>query len=306
MPPRSRRLLVAMVETWGRLLLLLFCAGCGNRGETASVVMLRVEGSDTMVNIAQAWAERYKRRRPNVSVQVLGGGSGVGIASLIDGNCDLANTSRKMKPDEIEAVRRHHHGVEPREFIVGYDALAVYVHPKNPLDAISMEELADLYGEEGNLTEWPQLGVPSGALGTDKIIRVNRQSSSGTYVYFREAVLGKGKDMKLGSVDANGSKDAVSLIAHTPAAIGYSGMGYAVGNVKMLRVSKRRGGAAAAPTMENAQNGTYPITRPLQIYVLGDPAGEIKAYLDWILSPEGQEIVVQLGYVPVANMTTTP
>jgi phosphate transport system substrate-binding protein len=165
-----------------------------------------------------------------------------------------------------------------------------------------MEDLADIYGEDGKTVLWSQVGVPAGTLGADKIIRINRQSGSGTYSYFREAVLGKNKDLKLASVDANGSKDAVSLVAHTPSAIGYSGMGYATNDVKTLRVSKRRGEPGVAPTVENARLGAktfYPITRPLQIYVIGDPAGPVKEYLDWILSTEGQQVVLDLGYVPV-------
>jgi phosphate transport system substrate-binding protein len=272
--------------------------GCGDRGGGVPSTVIRVEGSDTMVNIAQAWAEQYHRRHPEVVVQVLGGGSGVGIASLIDGNCDLANTSRKMKADEIEAARQRRGG-EPREIIVGKDALAIYVHKRNPLRSISKEELADLYGEDGTLTKWSELGVPEGTLGTNVITRINRQSGSGTYSYFREAVLGKGKDLKLASVDANGSKDAVSLVSHTPSAIGYSGMGYATDAVKTLKVSRRRGQPGVAPTVENANNGSYPITRPLQIYVIGEPTGAVKEYLDWMLSPEGQKVVFDLGYVPI-------
>jgi phosphate transport system substrate-binding protein len=285
---------VCLLLTLGLLTALV--SGCGGQSRVGLVV--RNEGSDTMVNIAEAWAEQYHRERPNVWVQVLGGGSGVGIASLIDGNCDLANTSRKMKKDEIAAAKSKRGG-DPQEFIVGLDALAIYVHKSNPLESISMEELADLYGEEGRITRWSQLGVPEGTLGTDKIIRINRQSGSGTYSYFREAVLGKGKDLKLGSVDANGSKDAVSLVSRTPAAIGYSGMGYATDEVKTLRVSKRRGERGVAPTVENARNGTYPITRPLQIYAVGKPTGFVGEYLDWIKGPEGQKLVLQLGYVSV-------
>jgi len=291
------------LKRWSSIALIVLlptalAAGCGQSKDSSTAI--RNEGSDTMVNIAQAWAEEYDHKHPDVHVQVLGGGSGVGIASLIDGNCDLANTSRKMKPDEIEKARQKR-GAEPREIVVGYDALAIYVHKTNPLESISLAELAALFGEEGTLTKWSELGLPPNSQGSDKIIRVNRQSGSGTYFFFRETVLGKGKDMKLASVDANGSKDAVSLISHTPAAIGYSGMGYATEDVKMLKVSRRRGEPGAAPTLENARNGIYPITRPLQIYVIGQPAGPVKEYLDWILSPEGQEIVMQLGYVPLAS-----
>jgi len=296
MSTHDRRHLVAMaVVCW---VLPAPFLGCGNRGNSVPTTVIRVEGSDTMVNIAQAWAEEYHEKHPDVSVQVLGGGSGVGIASLIDGNCDLANTSRKMKPDEIDAARKRRGG-EPKEIIVGKDALAIYVHKRNPLNSISKEELADLYGEEGTLTKWSELGVPEGTLGADVITRINRQSGSGTYSYFREAVLGKGKDLKLASVDANGSKDAVSLVSHTPSAIGYSGMGYGTDKVKTLKVSERRGEPGVAPTVENANNRSYPITRPLQIYVIGEPTGPVKDYLDWILSPEGQKVVFDLGYVPV-------
>jgi phosphate transport system substrate-binding protein len=280
--------------------LLALGGGCGKSvgSDKAAAKVIRVEGSDTMVNVAQAWAEQYHRRHPDVSVQVLGGGSGVGIASLIDGNCDLANTSRKMKPDEMQRARSRR-DAEPREIVVGKDALAIYVNKRNPLRSISKQELADLYGEGGTITAWSQLGVPEGVLGTNVITRINRQSGSGTYSYFREAVLGKGRDLKLASVDANGSKDAVSLASRYPSAIGYSGMGYATDEVKVLRVSERRGQPGAAPTVENANNGSYPITRPLQIYVIGEPAGAVKDYLDWILSPAGQKVVFDLGYVPV-------
>ncbi len=289
MSPTSRLFL-----TPGLLLVLLF--GCGKSGSSSAVI--RNEGSDTMVNIAQAWAEQYHKGHHDVWVQVLGGGSGVGIASLTDGNCDMANTSRKMKEAEIEEAEKHR-GETPQEIIVGHDALAICVHKQNPLDSIALEDLANLYGEDGKITKWSELGVPPGTLRADAIVRVNRQSGSGTYVYFREAVLGKGKDLKLGSVDANGSKDAVSLVSRTPSAIGYSGMGYITPEVKTLKVSKRRGEPGVAPTVENVRNGTYPIARPLQIYVLGEPAGKVKDYLDWILSPEGQKIVLDLGYVPL-------
>ncbi|MGD0898186.1 MAG: phosphate ABC transporter substrate-binding protein [Thermoguttaceae bacterium] len=280
--------------------LLLPVAGCvlvaGSDDQRAQIA-IRVEGSDTMVNVAQAWAEEYHKLHPEISVQVLGGGSGVGIASLIDGNCDLADSSRKMTPKEIQNLLDKR-GLEAKETVVGYDALAVYVHRDNPLDSISLDELAEIYGEDGAITRWSQLGLAEPPGGNDRIVFLNRQNSSGTYAYFQEAVLGKHRDYKLGSIDQSGSKDVVVLIAHTPGAIGYSGMGYDAPGVKMLRVSKRRGEPGVAPTVENARNGSYPITRPLQIYTAGDPAGPVRRYLDWILSPQGQAVVAQQGYVP--------
>jgi phosphate transport system substrate-binding protein len=279
------------------LALIFIAAGCGKSGSGSGETIIRVEGSDTMVNVAQAWAENYDKLHPEVSVQILGGGSGVGIASLIAGNCDMANTSRKMKADEIARATAKQ-GAAPIEHVVGYDALAIYVHKDNPIDSISLEKLAEIYGDGGTITKWSQLGVtiPSGA---DKITWLNRQNSSGTYAYFREAVLGDKRDYKMGSINQSGSKDVISLIANTPGAIGYSGMGYATNQVKMLKVSRKKGEPGVAPSVENVHNNTYPITRPLQIYTIGQPKGAVKAYLDWIKSAEGQQVVLDKGYVPV-------
>jgi len=279
------------------IIFIFIAAGCGKSTSDTQGSIIRVEGSDTMVNIAQAWAENYHKLHPLASVQVLGGGSGVGIASLTDGNCDMANTSRKMKDDEI-ARAKEKQKASPVEHIVGYDSLAIYVNKDNPLDSISLEELAEIYGDGGKLTKWSQLGVkiPS---GTDQIVWLNRQSSSGTYAYFREVILGKKRDYRLGSINTSGSKDVIFLVAHTPGAIGYSGMGYTTDDVKMLKVSRKKGEPGVTPSVKNAQNGTYPITRPLQIYTIGEPEGAVKKYMDWIDSKEGQQVVLDLGYVQV-------
>ncbi len=285
----------AMVQL--SLIFIFIPAGCGKSALSMPEAIIRVEGSDTMVNVAQAWAENYHKLHAEVSVQVLGGGSGVGIASLIDGNCDMANTSRKMTRDEIDRAKEKQKAT-PVEHIVGYDALAIYVHRDNPIETISLEELAEIYGNGGTITTWSQLGVeiPS---GNDKIVWLNRQSSSGTYAYFREVILGKKRDYKLGSINTSGSKDVIFIIANTPGAIGYSGMGYTTDQVKMLKVSRKKGEPGVAPSVENAQNYTYPITRPLQIYTLDEPKGAVKEYMDWIDSKEGQQVVSDLGYVPV-------
>jgi phosphate transport system substrate-binding protein len=277
-------------------------SGCGPADREATrdgKTVIRVEGSDTMVNLAQAWAEIYHANHPQVSIQVLGGGSGVGVASLIDGHCDMANASRKMKDKEIQRVTRRY-GKEPQESIVGYDALAVYVHKSNPLESISLEELAEIYGENGTVTDWSQLDAARKAGFRGKITRVSRQAGGGTHTYFRKAVLGKGRDYKLGSIDQNGSKDVVALVSRTPSAIGYSGMGYATPEVKMLKVSRRKAEPGVAPTVQNAKDNSYPITRPLYIYTVGEPAGRVKEYLDWMRSPEGEKVVLELGYVPAS------
>ncbi|MFQ5823206.1 MAG: PstS family phosphate ABC transporter substrate-binding protein [bacterium] len=287
------------------LTIALSAAGCTKKSDheeagKSAVGKIDIQnlGSDTMVNLAQAWAEEYAKVEPTVSVEVSGGGSGTGIAALINGTVDIANASRKMTPEELRRARENT-GKEPIEFVVGYDALAVYVHKDNPLEEISLEQLAEIYGEGGTITKWSQLGISHPACSSDEIIRVSRQSNSGTYFYFRETVLGKQRDFKLGSRDLHGSKDVVELVGTTPCAIGYSGMGYATDEVRMLRISKKQGAPAYKPNMENELSGSYPISRPLHMYSLGEPTGAVKKYLEWVLSDEGQKIVETTGYVPV-------
>ena len=282
----------------------LSLSGCG-KGDTSGpgggpstpTVAIQSKGSDTMVNLAQAWAEEYKKVASKVDVEVSGGGSGVGIAALIKGTIDVANASRNMKPEEIEQAKKNT-GKTPKEIIVGHDALAIYVHKDNPIEEIAVEQLAQIYGEGSAVTKWSQLGVKLPA-SADEIIRVSRQSSSGTYEFFREHVLGK-KDFKLGSRDMNGSKEVVELAASTPGAIGYSGMGYnEPGKVKMIKVSAKRGDPTYPPTVENVLNKHYPLARSLQVYTLGEPEGELKKYIDWTLSDAGQKVVRDSGYVPM-------
>jgi phosphate transport system substrate-binding protein len=273
----------------------LFAVGCSRKQEAEKRVIQNT-GSDTMVNVAQAWAEEYARVAPKVSVEVSGGGSGTGIAALIEGTVDIANCSRVIEAEEIERAKKST-GKTPREFLVGYDALAVFVHKSNPIEEITLGQLGQIYGEGGRISRWSQLGVKlPGRI--DEIVRVSRQSNSGTYVYFRDAIL-QGRDFKLGSRDMHGSKDCVELIANTPAAIGYSGMGYATEGVKALRVARKAGEKAFAPTVEATISQTYPIARPLLMYTIGEPSGETRKYLDWILSADGQKIVEQSGYVPL-------
>lgn len=277
------------------------CGGGGGHdtpGTKTSEQIVRVTGSDTMVNLAQAWAENYNALHPEMSIQVAGGGSGVGIAGLTDGIVDMANASRKMKAKEIARAEAAL-GAAPMEHVVGLDALAVYVHKDNPIDAISLTELAEIYGEGGETTEWSQIGIENTPCSSGEIVRVSRQNNSGTYVYFRKAVLGGDREYKLGSIDQSGSKDVVALVSKTPCAIGYSGMAYATDGVKTLAIAAERGGEAFPPTMENAAAGTYSIARPLMIYTVGEATGGIKDYLDWIYSPAGQKVVKDIGYVPI-------
>lgn len=283
-------------------LLALAVAGCGRKGDGGETgqsekYIIQNSGSDTMVNLAQAWAEEYAKIDPTVSVEVSGGGSGTGIAALINGTVDIANCSRAIEPEEAESARQNGH--EPIEYVVGYDALAVYVHKDNPLNEITIEQLAEIYGEGGNITKWSQLGIQHAGCSNDEIICVSRQSNSGTYHYFREALLGNTRDFKLGSRDLHGSKDVVELIAQTPCAIGYSGMGYTTTEVKMLKITKKQGEPSYLPSIETTLAGTYPIARPLYMYSSGKPTDHTQQYLDWIMSDVGQKIVETSGYVPL-------
>ncbi|MBN1675124.1 MAG: phosphate ABC transporter substrate-binding protein [Kiritimatiellae bacterium] len=279
-----------------------FLAGCGNRGQTSTpkpkTVAIQNCGSDTMVNLAQMWSEAYKKAAPDVSVEVGGGGSGVGIRDLMQGIVDIANASRKMKESE-RAQTKKNTGKEPVEWIVGYDAMAIYVHKDNPVKQLSIEQLARIYGEGGDVDKWSQLGIDMKTIGaSDEIVRVSRQNSSGTYFFFREHVLDK-KDFKLGSRDMSGSKDVVELVGRTPGAIGYSGMGYRTDEVKFVPIVGKDG-SAYEPSLANVVAGTYSLARPLHMYTLGQPTGHIKKYIDWVLSADGQAIVKDSGYVPVA------
>jgi phosphate transport system substrate-binding protein len=282
--------------------LTLSCGG-GSEGGSGSRTLIQNKGSDTLVNVAQAWAEAYGMVHPTVSVAVSGGGSGTGFSALINGTVDIANASREIRESEVEAAREH--GIDPVEFIVGYDALAVFLHPDNPIDSFTFGQLAAIYGEGGAFDSWSDLGVTVPGCSSSEIVRVSRQNNSGTYAYFREAVLGDA-EYKLGSRDMHGSKDVVDLVEHTPCAIGYSGLAYATEHVKMPCVSSEEGSPCVAPTMETALNRSYPISRPLFMYTAGEPEGDTKEYMDWILSDEGQCILVEMGYAPVRGDLTCP
>lgn len=280
------------------VLAVFLMAGCSRPGDAGRRVVLENKGSDTLVNVAQAWAEAYQTVNPELAIAVTGGGSGTGIAALINGTVGIANSSRSIKDSEIEQARAN--GQEPIEFIVGYDALAVYVHNNNPMTEISLEQLAGVYGENGTIVSWDQLGLNVPGCREQEIIRVSRQNNSGTYEYFREAVLGD-QDFKLGSRDMHGSKDVVDLVQSTPCAVGYSGLAYATEEVHMPCVVGPEG--CVFPSVETAIDRSYPIARPLFMYTNGAPTGAVKEYLDWILSDEGQCILLEKGYAPATKVT---
>lgn len=288
----------------GMVLLLAGALACvapnvgGREAGRSPRPVVRIIGSDTMVNLVQAWAEEYKRVRPEVIVQVAGGGSGVGIAGLIDGTLDLAAASREIRPTERDRARLTR-GAEPREVRVASDALAIYVHQDNRLPEISLAVLAEIYGEHGTIVRWSQLGARPAGCASDTIIRIGRQNNSGTFVYFRDVVLGRAREYRMGSIDQSGSKDVVALISRTPCAIGYSGLAFATPGVRALPVVARRAGAAVTPSESAVLDGSYPLARSLYLYAAVRGNQPVDAFLRWTLSPAGQHIVRDLGFVSV-------
>jgi phosphate transport system substrate-binding protein len=269
---------------------------CGG-GEQRQVIQNK--GSDTLVNVAQAWAEEYQTVNPAVVVAVSGGGSGTGIAALINGTVDLANASRAIKDKEIALAEKN--GQNPVQHVVGFDALAIFLHGDNPMNEISIEQLAGIYGDGGEITKWTDLGVEVPGCQGQEIVVVSRQNNSGTYAYFRDAVLGS-RDFKLGTRDMHGSKDVVDLVEKTPCAIGYSGLAYATDHIKLGCVAQETGGSCVNPSVDSAIDGSYPIARPLFMYTNGEPTGFVGDYLNWIKSDEGQCIILEKGYAPATEV----
>ncbi len=286
-----------MNRMFGALLVLLVALACG--GADGRRTVIQNKGSDTIVFVALAWAEIYGDVNPSVAVAVTGGGSGTGISAMVNGTVDIANTSRAMTEGEIEEARSR--GIDPIEHVVGFDALAVFLHPDNPLDTLSISQLAEIYAEGGAYDAWSDLGVSIPGCSSDEIIRVSRQNNSGTYAYFKEAVLGQ-DEYKPGSLDMNGSSEVVDLVGNTPCAIGYSGLAYANEIVEMPCILTDRGDCVS-PSAESAIDGSYPIARPLFMYTAGEPTGMIKEYMDWILGEAGQCILVDKGFAAAGSVS---
>jgi phosphate transport system substrate-binding protein len=285
--------------------LLLIClawlpAACNprqaNSSSSSSAVAQVIEnkGSDTLVNLALAWAERYMERRPDVRISVTGGGSGTGIAAMINGTVDIANASRAMKPEEIAAAQEN--GITPVQFVVARDAIAVVVHPSNPVDGLTLQQISDIY--VGKISNWRQVG------GEDRpIVLLSRESNSGTYVYFLENVirLGDEESELLFSADTllMPSSEGISAeVRQNRNSIGYDGLGYVTSDQKVVAVARSADDPYVSPSVDTVNDGSYPISRPLYMYTAGEPTGEVADYMDWILG-EGQSLVLELGFVPL-------
>ena len=254
------------------------------------------KGSDTIVNLALAWAEYYQGEFPNVRISVTGGGSGTGIASLINGTVDIANASRQIKSEEIEEAQSN--GVDPVEFVIARDAIAVIVNPENPVNELTLQQISDIYS--GKISNWSEVG------GDDRpIVRLSRETNSGTHVYFLETVLRLGEKDNDTFFSRNtlllpSSEGIIAEVRQNPNAIGYDGLGYVPHDLKMIAIAREAGGEYVLPSVETVNNAAYPIARDLYMYTAGEPTGTVKIYLDWIMtSDEAQGIVKELGFVPI-------
>ena len=287
-----------------RLLLLVFilaactpAADSPSTDQPAATAYIENKGSDTIVNLALAWAEQYQSLHPEVRISVTGGGSGTGIAALINGTVDIANASRQIKEEELSEARDN--GADPVEFVVARDAIAVIVNPENPVNQLTLQQISDIYS--GKINNWLEVG------GEDRpIVRLSRETNSGTHVYFLEVVLRLGQEdnktlFAVNTLLLPSSEGIIAEVSDNPNAIGYDGLGYVTPEVKVIAVAREDGGPYVLPSVETVNDGEYAIARDLYVYTASEPTGAVKQYLDWIMSPEAQEIVTDLGFVPVVR-----
>lgn len=255
------------------------------------------KGSDTIVNLALAWAEAYQTVDPSVSISITGGGSGTGIAALINNTAQLANASRAIKEEERQAALAN--GIDPYEIVIARDAIAIIVNHANPVEQLTLQQLSDIYA--GKIDNWREVG------GDDRpIVRLSRETNSGTHVYFLETVLRLGDSKSTLLFDPRtlllpSSEGITTEVRDNPNAIGYDGLGYVTHEVKVLRIASDPAGPYVLPSAQSVNEGTYPISRDLYMYSNGAPQGLLKTYVDWILSPTAQDIVLDLGFVPVLD-----
>jgi phosphate transport system substrate-binding protein len=283
------------------LLIFFLLASCSSSDNSSTspqgspAKYIENKGSDTIVNLALAWAEKYQSDYPDVRISVTGGGSGTGIAALVNGTVDIANASRKIKDEEIAEAQSN--GIEPVEHIIARDAIAVIVNPNNPVSQLTLQQISDIYS--GKYTNWTEVG------GEDRpIVRLSRETNSGTHVYFLETVLrlGSKEDKTLFSMDTlllPSSEGIISEVRDNPNAIGYDGLGYVPKDLKKIAIAKKAGEPYVLPSIATVNDKSYAIARDLYMYTNGEPTGIVKEYLNWILSDEAQQIVADLGFVPV-------
>ncbi len=284
------------------LALITTLPSCGSNTSANGKRTVEIQnlGSDTLLEVAGAFAEMYHDENPEIAISVSGGGSGVGISSMISGDVDIANSSRPMKDSEVAAAKKL--GNDPVQHIVGFDGIAIFAHKDNPIKSVTLAQLKAMFGEGGKIESWSDLGIDLGSEAENNIALGSRQNSSGTYECFRNSVLGgkKGR-FKQRCNNLNGSKDVVEFCSKTKGAIGYSGLAYATDEVKVVPVSMDEDQLPVMPTIKTVLDKSYAIWRPLYMYTNGEPQNEIKAYLDWIKSDPGQALLLTKGYVPLRS-----
>jgi phosphate transport system substrate-binding protein len=261
-------------------------AACSAPAEHQTIT---IKGSDTLLQVGQRWAEVYMNAHPDISIQVTGGGSGTGIAALVDGTTDICQSSRPIKDSEKEAVKTKRN-LEVVETPVALDALAIYVNKENAIASLTLEQVGKIF--RGEITDWKDVGGKPG-----KIVLYGRENSSGTYVYFKEHVL-ENKDFPPTYQALPGTGAVVDAVAKDKLSVGYGGIGYAK-DIKTLSIAKDKAGMPIEPTMANVLSNAYPISRQLFWYTAGPPQGGAKSLLDWTLSAEGQKIVSEKGFYPL-------
>jgi phosphate transport system substrate-binding protein len=253
------------------------------------------KGSDTMVNLALLWAEEYQKQHPEIRISVTGGGSGTGITALMTNTVDIANASRAVKPEEIKEAETHN--FKPVEFTVARDAIGVIVHPSNPVNRLTLDQVSKIY--RGIIDNWSEVG------GENRpIVRLSRESNSGTHVYFLETVIRMGdKNNKSFFSDTTlllpSSQGIIAEVSDNPNAIGYDGLGYITKEVKLIAVAKNSKSEYVLPSVQSVNDNRYPVSRDLFMYTHGEPSGVVKDYLNWIRGAEAQKIVFDSGFVPI-------
>jgi phosphate transport system substrate-binding protein len=280
-----------------KLLVMVVAHGLLITGTLSANESMTIKGSDTMVNLGQAWAEAFMMDHPSALIAVTGGGSGTGIAALLNRSCEVAQSSRDITEKEMELAAQK--GLQVKEIEVGIDAIAVVVHPENPIKELTIEQLSDIF--TGKVKNWKEVG------GADQVIlALSRERNSGTHVYVLEEVVRKGANDNRNEfapfVLMMPSSQAVEQeVAMSRAAIGYFGMGYVSPRVQSLRIFQPKTGEYVLPTLERVLDKSYPLARPLLFYLPGEPEGLVKDFIDFVLSEEGQSIVQDMDFVPLSN-----
>ncbi|MBF0190528.1 MAG: phosphate ABC transporter substrate-binding protein [Magnetococcales bacterium] len=288
---------------WLCALLLLPGGVCASEALGANVhAQIRVKGSDTLAKLLKEWAHVYQTQNQKnpIRIEVSGGGSGNGIAALLNGHVEIAASSRLLRDREVLLFTKKHIQAAPVAHVVAQDAVTILVHPSNPINGLSLPQLTEIYSKGNPLLSWSSLGVRIPGCPDQKIQPISRKNNSGTYLFFRQAILNKNEqfDPQLLSLDA--SDGVVNMVAQMPCAIGYSGMAFVTNAVKTLCISTLHEADAPCvpPTTASTVDHTYPLSRSLYLYTLGEPQGEIKKFLEWIRSAAGQEILTRNGYIP--------